>query len=84
MGMEDARPWTFVLRSKNDNQRAKNNSRNAYIRSHGEQSCASPWRPKFCFRTNPDSDQAYKASPELEYLEFQREMICCTIASCWP
>ena len=45
----------------------------ADIRSHGEQSCANPRTLDFCFCTDPECGQAYRATLELEHLEFHRE-----------
>ena len=60
----------MVSRFENHNQLARDD---ADIRSHGKQSCANPRRLGFCFRVDPDSDQACRVSLELEYLEFHRE-----------
>jgi hypothetical protein len=68
MGMEDARPWAWYYVPRITIS-ARKSSRDADIRSHGEQSCANPKRFEFCFRTDSESDQVYRASLELEHLE---------------
>ena len=62
---------------------SENNSRVEYIRSHGEQSCANPRRLEFCFRNDPDSDQAHRESLELEppRIPEREKMICYTSPS---
>jgi hypothetical protein len=72
-------PWEWRMpdrghgiASRESQSASEKNSRDADIRSHGEQSCANPRRLEFCFRTDPESDQAYRAL-ELEHLKFHRE-----------
>ena len=72
MGMEDAKPWTFGTVFQESLSASEKNSRDACIRSHGEQSCAGPRRLEFCFRTDPESDQVYRGTRALRILHRER------------
>ena len=55
--------------SRSESQSAsEKNSRDADIRSHGEQSCENPRRLEFYFYTDPENDQAYRASLEMIWI----------------